>query len=41
MITAEEIESILDEDPNIIRLTEAAKKAGGKDNISIVLIKIG
>lgn len=41
MLTSEEIESILDEDPNIIGLTAAAKKAGGKDNISIVLIKIG
>jgi len=41
MIPAEEIESILDNNPNVNELTKAAKKAGGKDNISIVLIKIG
>lgn len=40
MISDEKIESVLSENSSINSLVNAAKDAGGKDNISIVLIKI-
>ena len=40
MITDEEIEQILLTEPSAEKLVEAAKNAGGKDNVSVVLLKI-
>jgi protein phosphatase len=40
LITDEEIEQILSAEPTAEKLVEAAKNAGGKDNVSVVLLKI-
>lgn len=40
MISDEEIEQILLEEPTAERLVEAARNAGGKDNISVILLNI-
>ena len=40
MITDEEIEQILLTEPTAEKLVEAAKNAGGKDNLSVVLLKV-
>ncbi|GHT52771.1 serine/threonine phosphatase stp [Bacteroidia bacterium] len=40
MISDEEIEQILANEPSADKLVEAAKQAGGKDNVSVLLLKI-
>jgi Serine/threonine protein phosphatase len=40
MISDEEIEEILSKEPTAGKLVEAARNAGGKDNISAILLKI-
>ena len=40
MVTDEEMEQILSTEPTAEKLVEAAKNAGGKDNVSVVLLKI-
>ena len=40
MIPDEEIEQVLLNEPSAGKLVEAAKRAGGKDNVSVILLKI-
>ncbi len=40
MISDEEIEQLLSDEPSAGKLVEAARKAGGKDNISVVLLQL-
>lgn len=40
MLTDEQIEEILSQDPAPLHLIEAAKAAGGRDNVSVILVKI-
>ena len=40
MLSDEEIEQILMTEPTAEKLVEAAKEAGGKDNVSVVVLAI-
>lgn len=40
MLTDEQIEEILRQEPTAISLIEAAKAAGGRDNVSVVLLRV-
>ena len=40
MLTDDQIEEVLQREPTAISLTEAAKAAGGRDNVSVVLLRV-
>ena len=40
MLTDDQIEEVLHQEPTAINLIEAAKAAGGRDNVSVVLLRV-
>lgn len=40
MLTDDQIEEVLHQEPTAINLIEAAKEAGGRDNVSVVLLRV-